>query len=88
MFRLPAAVAEVANQKHTVFKAFLFMNRTYAGDLQMNALRTLHPLCRSPNFRSICIDEHKFPAAVLDTYVKEAKHLYEESLTPGAENWA
>jgi hypothetical protein len=64
------------------------MNKTYAGDLQLNALRALHPLCRSENFRSICIDEHKFPAAILDTYIKEAKDLLDSSMTPTEHNWA
>ena len=41
-----------------------------------------------PDFRSICLDEHKFPAAVFDTYIKEAKILFEDSLKPGSEDWA
>ena len=65
LFRKQEAAIEVAKMKHTVFKAFLFMNRTYQGELQMNALRTLHPLCKSPGFRDIFFDEHKFPDAVL-----------------------
>ena len=73
--------------KHTVFKAFLFMNRTYEGDLQMNALRTLHPLCKLPGFREIFFETHKFPEAVLTTYIKEAKYLFSKSLKPQEENW-
>jgi hypothetical protein len=87
IFRQPAAVAEIAKSKHTVFKLFLFMNKTYAGELQMNALRSLHPLCRSPNFKSKCLDEHKIPEAMLTTYIKESKLLFSESLTPGKEDW-
>jgi hypothetical protein len=83
LFRKQEAVIEVAKLKHTVFKTFLFMNRTYAGELQMNALRVLHPLCKSPGFREVFFEEHKFPEAILTTYIKEAKFLFNESMKPG-----
>lgn len=53
----------------------------------MNALRTLHPLCKSPGFREIFLNEHRFPEAVLTTYIKEAKFLFSESMKQGAEDW-
>jgi hypothetical protein len=63
------------------------MNRTYAGELQMNALRTLHPLCKSPGFRETFFEEHKFPEAVLTTYMKEAKFMFYSSIKPKEEDW-
>ena len=54
----------------------------------MNALRVFHPLCRVENFRSICLDEHKFPAATFDTFVAEVIDLFKESIkNPGEEDW-
>jgi hypothetical protein len=51
----------------------------------MNALRTLHPLCRVEGFRAICLDEHKLTAATFNTYVKEIQLLFKGALK--AENW-
>lgn len=58
LMRKPEAIVQVSKSKHVIFKTFLFMNRTYEGELQMNALRTLHPLCKSENFREIFFSEH------------------------------
>jgi len=63
------------------------MNKDFGEDLQMNALRTLHAICRVPGFKQIFEEEHKFPAATFDTYVKEIIHMFTESLKPGSENW-
>jgi len=46
----------------------------------VNALRALHALCRTPGFRELCLDEHKFTTAIFDGYVKEAILLYRQSL--------
>ena len=46
----------------------------------MNALRALHALCRTPGFREICLNEHKFTASTFDGYVREAILLYKQSL--------
>ena len=46
----------------------------------MNALRVLHALCRTPGFRELCLDEHKFTPSTFDGYVKEAIFLYKQSL--------
>ena len=51
----------------------------------MNALRTLHPLCRVEGFRTICFDEHKLTAATFNTYVKEVQLLFKGALK--TENW-
>jgi len=58
MLKMPEAAAQCATHKHTVFKSILFMNKTYAGELQMNALRVFHPLCRVPDFKKICLEDH------------------------------
>jgi len=76
MLRHPGVAPILAKQRHTVFKAVLYFNKEFEGDLQMNALRTLHPLCKSPGFRDICFNEHKFTASTFDGYVKEAKRLF------------
>ena len=88
MLRHPGVAPILAKQKHTVFKAVLYFNKEFTGDLQMNALRTLHPLCKSPGFRDICFNEHKFTASTFDGYVKEAKRLFQTSIAlKGQEDW-
>lgn len=86
MLRTPEAAATVAKQKHTVFKAILYFHKEFSGDLQMNALRVLHPLCRVPGFRDICLNEHKFTPSTFDNYVKEAQLMFKEGLK--TEDWA
>ena len=54
----------------------------------MNALRVIHPLMKVPDFAKICLEEHKFPKSIFDTYRKEVIALFQASLTPvGQENW-
>lgn len=52
------------------------MNKAFEGELQMNALRTLHPICKVPGFRDIFYDEHKFTAKTFDIYVKEIIDMF------------
>lgn len=60
--------------------------------MQLNALRTLHPLCKLENFAEVCLNEHKFTKAVFDPYVKEVLQLFKDSLDKskngGSEDWA
>jgi len=88
MLRTTEAAVAVAKQKHTVFKAVLYFHKEFAGELQMNALRVLHPLCRVPGFREICLNEHKFTPSTFDNYVKEVQLLFKQSLqTSNKEDW-
>lgn len=86
-------VAEkVLTQKHTVFKAILYFHRQFReGDLQLNALRTLHPLTKLPDFKDTCLNEHKFTVKTFDTYVVEITQLFKDSLDKtqhdGKEDW-
>ena len=55
----------------------------------MNALRVLHPLMRQPDFKKICLEEHKFAKSIFDAYRREVVELFNKSLTPaGSENWS
>ena len=88
MMRHPGSAPVLVKQRHTVFKAVLYFNKEFEGDLQMNALRTLHPLCKVPGFRDICFNEHKFTPSTFDSYVKEAKRLFSLSIAKsGEEDW-
>jgi hypothetical protein len=88
LLKIPEAAAQCATQKHTVFKSILFMNKTFAGELQMNALRVFHPLCKVPDFRKICLEDHEFPPKTFDTFVTEVQDLFKKSIeTPGKEDW-
>ena len=60
ILRLPESPTDIAKRKNVVFKTILFMNKQFAGDLQNNALLTLHPLCKVPDFKKICFEDHKF----------------------------
>ena len=46
----------------------------------MNALRCLHSLCRVPDFKQLCLDEHKFTTTTFDNYIKEVNLLLKDSL--------
>ena len=83
--RDPEAAAQVAKNKKIVFKTILFMHSQYAGELQMNALRALHALCRVPGFKDICLNEHKLTVATFNTYVKEIQLLFKGALKE--QNW-
>lgn len=55
------AARKVLTQKHTLFKTLLYFNKQYKdGGLQLNALRTLHPLTKLEDFKDTCLNEHKF----------------------------
>lgn len=88
-----AAAKIVLKQRHTVFKTILYFNSQFKeGDLQINALRTLHPLCRCEDFKEVCMDTHKFTAGVFDQYVKEVIKLFQDSQdksknADGKEDW-
>jgi len=71
MLRHPEAAPIVLKQKHTVFKAILYFNNQFAGELQMNSLRTLHPLMKQPNFQQVCFEEHKFTKSTFDAFATE-----------------
>jgi len=71
MLRYPDASTELAKQKHVVFKTILYMSQEFAGQLQQNAIRVLHPLCKVPEFSKICFDDHKFTRSTFNNYVKE-----------------
>ena len=87
MLRLPAAAPALAKMKNMVFKTILYMNKEFGEELQMNALRTLHPLCKVQDFRTICYDEHGFPPAVFNGYVKEIQLLFTKAIgTDGKED--
>jgi hypothetical protein len=87
LFRNPEAVPIVLKQRHTIFKAILYFNKEFKGELQMNALRTLHPLMRHPDFKKTCFEEHKFTKSMFDAYVKEVLLIFNESIKAGSENW-
>mmetsp|Transcript_12716 Transcript_12716/g.21423 ORF Transcript_12716/g.21423 Transcript_12716/m.21423 type:complete len:189 (-) Transcript_12716:45-611(-) len=89
VMRHPPAPSLVAKQKNTVFKAVLYMNKEFGAEIQMNALRTFHPLCKVEGFRDICLSEHKFTTGVFDQYVKQIVLMFQESLSQkGAEQWS
>lgn len=88
MFRLPEAAAAVAKQRNAVFKIILYFSKEFGGELQLNALRALHALCKVPGFRELCFEEHKFSAKTFDLYVKEVNAFFAESLAPGKEDWS
>ena len=72
MLRNPEAAAKVLTQKHVVFKTLLYFHRQFKdGDLQVNALRTLHSLTKLPDFKDTCVNDHKFTLKTFDTYVTE-----------------
>lgn len=85
--------AKVLTQKHTVFKTILYFNRQFKdGDLQLNALRTLHPLTKLPDFKETCLNSHKFTEKTFDTLVTEINQLFKDSLDKskhedGKEDW-
>lgn len=84
-----SVVNKFLQQRNTIFKGLLYYNKEFSGDLQMNALRTLAPAMKHPDFRKVCFEEHKFTMAIFDTFRKEGIYLFEESLKPeGKENWA
>ena len=87
LFRNPEAIPVILKQKHTIFKAVLYFNKEFKGELQMNALRTLHPLMKHPDFKKTCFEEHQFTVSMFDTYVKEVLIIFNESMKPGEENW-
>mmetsp|Transcript_10000 Transcript_10000/g.15148 ORF Transcript_10000/g.15148 Transcript_10000/m.15148 type:complete len:388 (-) Transcript_10000:91-1254(-) len=86
IFRHSEAPAAAAEKRHLVFKAVLYMNKEFGEELQLNALRTFHALCKVPDFKDICTDTHKFPAATFNGYVKEIIALFDASVK--SENWA
>ena len=81
MLRNSDATQTILTQKHTLFKSILFFHRQFSeGDLQLNALRVLHPLTKLPDFKDTCLNEHKFTTKTFDTYVTEVLHLFNTSL--------
>ena len=44
----------------------------------MNALRTFHALCKTPDFREVCLNDHKFTTSTFDGFVKEALLLFKK----------
>lgn len=80
LFRNKNAVEKVLHHKHVVFKAILYFNSQFEGDLQMNALRTLHPLMKNPEFKKVCYEEHSFTSSMFDAYPKEAMGMFFKSL--------
>ena len=92
MLRNSEATEKVLTQKHTLFKTLLFFHRQFKdGDLQLNALRTLHPLTKLPDFKDVCINDHKFTLKTFDTYVTEINQLFKDSLdeakNEGKKDW-
>jgi len=63
------------------------MNKEFSSELQMNSLRTLHPLMKHPEFKKICFESHGFTKGMFDVYVKESLLMFNKSLTPGSEEW-
>jgi hypothetical protein len=88
MFRYPKSISHVVNQRHVVFKAILYFNKEFAGDLQMNALRTLHPMMKSEGFREKCLNDHKFTVSTFDSYSKEALRMFNDCYKQANVNWA
>ena len=70
------ASQKVLRQKTTLFKTLLFFHREFSGDLQMNCLRTLHPLLKMEDFRKVCLEEHKFTLSIFEVFIKEAVYLF------------
>ena len=87
MFRNKQSAEHVVHQRHVVFKEILYFNKEFEGELQMNALRSLHPLMKTPNFRDICFNDHKFTKSTFDGYEKEAISMFNLSLD-GRDNWS
>ena len=88
ILRYPPVAPELAKQKHLVFKTILYMSKEFAGALQENAIRTLYPLCKVPEFSKICFEDHKFTRSTFNNYVKEIQLLFHESIETGKEDWA
>ena len=75
--RQKQAANEAVKMRHLVFKSVLYMNKQFEGDLQQNALRTLHPLMKvEEGFATICYDQHKFTKSTFDNYTKELLILF------------
>lgn len=54
----------------------------------MNALRVFHPLCRVPDFKKICLEDHQFPVKTFDMFVTEVQDLFKLSIkNEGKEDW-
>lgn len=92
ILRNQEAAEKVLTQKHTVFKTLLYFQKQFKdGDLQLNALRTLHPLTKLDDFKDTCLNEHKFTPQTFDTYVTEIHDLFKDSLDKskhdGKEDW-
>ena len=87
MFRYPKSVEHVVNQRHVVFKAILFFNSEFKGELQMNALRTLHPMMAAPGFADKCLNDHKFTMSTFDSFSKEALKMFNENYKASPVNW-
>lgn len=88
MLRYPDAAPALAKQKHLVFKTILYMSKEFTGALQQNAIRTLYPLCKVPEFSKICFDDHKFTRSTFNNYVKEIQLLFTQCIEAGKEDWA
>jgi hypothetical protein len=76
--------AEAANtassMKHLVFKTVLFTTGKWKGELQMNALRTLHPILRSPGFAKRAIGELGLTIATFNNIPNDLVILFNEAL--------
>ena len=72
--------------KHLVFKTVLYSSNKFKGDLQMNALRTLHPIMRSPGFGKKAVGELGLTNATFNNLATDLVDLFNELLK--AEDWA
>jgi hypothetical protein len=60
----------------------------YSGDHEDGAkaaLIALHNLTRHPNFREVCLDQHKYPLSIFDSLVKTANGKFK--ITIEKEQW-
>eukprot|EP00347_Sterkiella_histriomuscorum_P021645 403333259 len=78
--RDPNGALQIAESKDIVLRVLIYFNRNFP-QLVFNCLRIFHALCRVPDFRSICLDLHKFNPKNFDTYVNEVVALFNESLS-------
>ena len=55
----------------------------YSGDHEDGAkaaLIALYNLTRNPNFRDVCLDQHKYPLSIFDSLVKTAINKFKSTL--------
>ena len=80
MLRLPEAAYAASTMRHLVFKVVLYTSKQYAGEIQDNAFRCLHPILKTEDFGSRAITDLNLTKSVFDNCAKDVVGLIESSL--------